>query len=121
MSTKPNWFTKFRLQNLLTRHYQTLGFGRLVRIDRRVNQCCGICQAEDVQEEPQRSIQNSFLTQRSEQVGLQKIYDFATPAIDYGLHHEKTEALYLVQLNRRRQRQLLAVDHNFYEGRSWVA
>jgi hypothetical protein len=27
----------------------------------------------------------------------------------------------LVQLNRRRQRQLLAVDHNFYEGRSWVA
>jgi hypothetical protein len=36
--------------------------------------------------------------QVSEQVGLQKIYDFATPAIDYGLHHEKTEALYLVQL-----------------------
>ena len=59
--------------------------------------------------------------QVSEQVGLQKIDDFATPPIDYGLHHEKTEALYLVQLNRRRQRQLLAVDHNFYEGRSWVA
>ena len=40
--------------------------------------------------------------QVSEQVGLQKIDDFATPAIDYGLHHEKTEALYLIQLNRRR-------------------
>ena len=77
--------------------YQTLGFGKLIRIDRLVNQCCGICQAEDVQEETQRSIQNIFLhKQRSEQVGLQKIYDLATPAIDYGLHHEKTEALYLV-------------------------
>jgi hypothetical protein len=64
-----------------------------------------------VQEKTQRSIQNCFLhKQRSEQVGLQKIYDFATPAIDYGLHHEETEALYLVQLNRRRQRQLLALE-----------
>src|SRR5450755_2016797 len=68
-----------------------------------------------------RSTESLPPQQRSEQVGLQKIYDFATPAIDYGLHHEKTEALYLVQLNRWRQRQLLAVHHNFYESRSWVA
>src|ERR1022692_4212323 len=57
----------------------------------------------------------------SEQVGLQMIDDFATPPIDYGLHHEKTEALYLVQLNRRRQREFLAVDYDFDESRPWMA
>ena len=29
-------------QNLVNRQYQTSGFGKLVRIDRVVNQCCGI-------------------------------------------------------------------------------
>ena len=124
MRTKPRLFTKgsSTVRNLVNFQYQTLGLVKLIRIDRLVNQCWWHLPSEDVREETQRSIQSSFLhKQRSEQVGLQKIYDFATPAIDYGLHHEKTEALYLVQLDRRRQRQLLAVDHNFYENRSWVA
>src|ERR1017187_82999 len=94
---------------LVNRQYGSLGVEKLVRIDRLVKPVLWHLPSEDEQEETQRSIQNSFLhKQVSEQVGLQKIDDFATPPIDYGLHHEKTEALYLVQLNRRRQREFLA-------------
>jgi len=66
--------------------------------------------------------ENDSLTSRSEQIGLQKIDDFATPTINYGLHHEKTETLCLIQLNRRRQREFLTVDHNFDESRpGWLS
>ena len=43
MSTKPNLSTKSstRYQNFVNCQYQTLGFGKLVRIDRLVNQCYG--------------------------------------------------------------------------------
>jgi len=40
MSTKPDVFTRFPSpQNLVSPQYQTLGFGKLIRIDRLVDQC----------------------------------------------------------------------------------
>jgi hypothetical protein len=56
----------------------------------------------------------------SKQVGLQKVDHFASPAVNHGLHHEKTESFHLFQLDGRRQCEFMSANHNLNQGWPWM-